>query len=45
MATEAFADRIDSEVAEMLGGNEMIEQPKLIAPSLFDADDPEAQPG
>ena len=27
MATEAFADRIDSEVAEMLGGNEMIEQP------------------
>ena len=27
MATEAFADRIDSEVSEMLGGDEMIEQP------------------
>ena len=26
MATEAFADRIESEVAEMLGGDEMIDQ-------------------
>ena len=27
MTTAAFADRIDSEVREMLGGDEMIEQP------------------
>jgi threonyl-tRNA synthetase len=27
MTTAAFADRIDEEVAEMLGGDEMIEQP------------------
>ncbi len=26
LATEAFADRIESEVAEMLGGDEMIDQ-------------------